>query len=80
MNRRKFARDCLGVAAVLADGPAGTATRCASAEQRKIMLILVDDLGYGDLGCYGRRSRKALIFNPGSENAVQHHSYGNGSQ
>ncbi|QDT07587.1 Arylsulfatase precursor [Rubripirellula lacrimiformis] len=51
MNDGWMRLNCLGIAAVLAVGVmCGTGT---AAREPNIVLILVDDLGWSDLGCYG---------------------------
>jgi len=53
MHRRSFLKS-MGALSVLAVG--GTLTHCAQKSQRKpnVIYILADDLGYGDLSCYGQ--------------------------
>ncbi len=53
MNRRSFLHSLAS---------ASTAAAAASRRQPNLVLILADDLGYGDLGCYGNsRSRTPAI-------------------
>ncbi len=55
MNRRSFLHTMLG-ASVLGSTACSTATRDASLPN--IVLIYADDLGYGDLSCFGAKNHK----------------------
>ena len=55
VTRREFIGAALGAAALSGAG-------AAPAVRPNVLFILADDLGYGDLSCYGRPEYKTLVL------------------
>lgn len=65
LDRRGFLNRTAVAAALGALGPAG----CTTAPLRpsrplNVLVVLADDLGWGDLSCYGRRDFEHLLSTP----------------
>lgn len=61
----------LGVAVVQGLFPAAAGANPVTAERPNVVLILADDLGWGDLGCYGNQHNKTPILDRLAENGVR---------
>jgi len=64
----------VGVPSLLAGHDAG-ARAAPGARKPNIIFILADDLGYGDLGCYGRRDIKTPVIDGIADEGVRFTNY-----
>jgi len=79
-SRRRFVRDAAG-ALTLAAASHASAQSLARSSKPNIVLFLADDLGYGDVGCYGRRDIKTpTIDGLAGEGTLFRSFYSNGSE
>ena len=54
LSRRGFLKTVeLGAAALGLSGAVGSAARAATGRKPNVVLMMVDDMGFADLGCYG---------------------------
>ncbi len=77
-TRREFLSQVAGVAALTAASATGTASEIKATSRPNIVLIIADDMGYGDLGCYGCPDiRTPVIDNLASEGVLFTNFYSN---
>jgi arylsulfatase A-like enzyme len=58
LNRRNFLKQVFGGAAALSMSGCASGIRLSSQDKPNIIFVMADDLGYGDLGCYGQAQIK----------------------
>jgi arylsulfatase A-like enzyme len=68
VNRREFINTAVGVTA-LAGAAAGTAA--AQPPRPNVLFILADDLGYGDLSCYGRPDYRTPVLDAFAKQGIK---------
>jgi len=73
MDRRRFIRELGGAAAAIALTPsfASSASRLARRGRPNVVLIMADDLGYGDLGVTGRTDYRTPVLDQLAREGVQ---------
>jgi arylsulfatase A-like enzyme len=64
-------RDVLGVAAGTAAAALGAPRLAAAQERPNVLFILADDLGYGDLSCYGRPDYRTPVLDRLAEQGMK---------
>jgi arylsulfatase A-like enzyme len=68
MTRREFMGAATGVAAI---GSASSSVLGAVPERPNVLFILADDLGYGDLSCYGRPEYRTPVLDGLAKQGIQ---------
>src|SRR6266850_5811782 len=59
VTRREFLDTAVGTTAIITASHVG---QVASLERPNVLFILADDLGYGDLSCYGRPDYRTPVL------------------
>ena len=62
VTRREFIGTAVGTTAVVASGCANREASAAPPARPNVLFILADDLGYGDLSCYGRPDYRTPVL------------------
>ncbi len=68
MNRREFINTALVATAV---GAAAENSEAAVPKRPNVLFILADDMGYGDLSCYGRPEYKTPVIDGLAQNGIR---------
>jgi len=76
LNRRDFARGTLGLAT--ASAQANSWSKAPTGSATNILFIMADDLGYGDLSCFGRPDYRTPVIDQLAKDGIKlTHTYAN---
>lgn len=72
MNKRPIVQSILSVSSLLAISPLAAQTPSVTSPQKpNVIIILADDLGYGDLECYGAKNVKTPNVNKLADDGIR---------
>jgi len=74
-TRRRFLAECAGLAALTTACATPPKPSAAAARRPNIVLLLADDLGYGDVGCYGAADVRTPAIDGLAREGVRFTSY-----